>query len=145
MTSRQRQLLLDEIVRSTRLMVAGSVLANHRMAEMLEINATDLQVLNTIDLFGALTPRDLSQKTGLSTPGVTVALDRLERARRVERIPNPVDRRSVLVRSLVKSAHPAYQTVEKTMRGTLSRYSTGELGIILDFLVKAIPVEPKAK
>ena len=126
--------LQDEIVRATRMVVADSVINNSRLAEELKINATDLQVMNIINLFGELTPRALAEKTGLSTPGVTVVLDRLEKAGYTRRFPNPADRRSVIVRLAAETYHPAYRKLEESERQLLETYSEKELETILHFL-----------
>jgi DNA-binding MarR family transcriptional regulator len=139
----QRRTLSEAIVRVTRLLVAGSVLANHRMAQALDVNATDLQVLNIIDLFGPITPKDLAKRSGLSTAGVTVALDRLEAARFVERTPNPEDRRSLFVRPLRRPAHAAYDEVARQMMALLDTYPSRDLAILLGFLEKAVAIEPR--
>jgi MarR family transcriptional regulator, organic hydroperoxide resistance regulator len=139
--SKQLHNLYDEIIRATRLLVAESVISNSWMAEKLEINVTDLQVMNILDLFGEVTPRALSEKTGLSTPGVTLVIDRLEKAGYAKRFPNPKDRRSVIIRSLIKTPHQAYQKVEKAERDLLAAYSQKELETILHFLTNISPLE----
>ncbi|HUA60990.1 MAG TPA: MarR family transcriptional regulator, partial [Verrucomicrobiae bacterium] len=77
--------------------IARSILYNHRVAGRVGLHVTDLQCINILDLLGPLRPGDLAEDTGLTTGGVTVALDRLEKARYIRRLPNPKDRRSVLV------------------------------------------------
>ena len=47
---------------------------------------------------GGLTPTQLGRRLGLSSGAVTALVDRLEGAGRVERRPNPEDRRSSVVR-----------------------------------------------
>jgi hypothetical protein len=58
---------------------------------------TDIQMVHMPQLSGPATPSHLSIGTGLSSGGVTVALDRLEKAGYVRRQPHPTDRRSLLV------------------------------------------------
>jgi DNA-binding MarR family transcriptional regulator len=53
--------------------------------------------IGVLDLLGPSTPGKLAECTGLTTGGVTVMLDRLEKAGFVKRERNPNDRRSVLV------------------------------------------------
>ena len=64
---------------------------------------TDVQVISVLQLYGPSTPSNLGAATGLSSGGVTVALDRLEKAGYIGRQPNPADRRSLLI-ALVPSA-----------------------------------------
>lgn len=130
------QMLYDEIIRATRIVIAASILFNQQMAETLSINATDLQLMNLLNLFSSLTPKQLAEKSALSTPGITVALDRLEKAGHIKRVPNPNDRRSLIIEVVSKSVHPSYKQAEKAQRSLLSNYSRKELEIILDFLNK---------
>lgn len=101
------------------MVVANSVITNSRLADEFKINTTDLQFMSIIHLFGELTPRLLSEKTGLSTPGVTVVLDRLEKAGFIKRFPNPNDRCSVFVRPALEDYHPAYRRLEEAERKLL--------------------------
>lgn len=55
-----------------------------------------MQTLHMLQLYGPSTPSRLAEWTGLSSGGVTVALDRLERAGYIKRERNPADRRSLL-------------------------------------------------
>ena len=67
-------------------------------ASSMEIN---LQISNTLAVIeGAdepLTPSEISERTLVSSATMTSTLDRLERQGLVRRVPNPEDRRSVLV------------------------------------------------
>ena len=78
-------------------MNASAVLTNQTAAVELGIHPTDLQVLNLLDLKGPMTPKALASLTGLTTGGVTVVLDRLERQKLIARRKHPTDRRSLLV------------------------------------------------
>lgn len=57
----------------------------------------DLETLTELDLVGPLTPSELAEDLLLTTGGMTVRLNRLEKAGLVERQPNPRDGRGVLV------------------------------------------------
>lgn len=57
----------------------------------------DLDALEYLERFGPLTQRELGEKLLLTSGGVTVLVDRLERIGAVVRRPNPTDRRSALV------------------------------------------------
>ena len=54
-------------------------------------------MIHTLQLYGPSTPTRLAAATGLSSGGVTVALDRLEKGGYIRREPNPADRRSLLI------------------------------------------------
>jgi DNA-binding MarR family transcriptional regulator len=62
-------------------------------AEQLRLEKGDLTALEHLAASNDLTASELGQRLGLSSGGVTVLVDRLERAGRVERHPHPRDRR----------------------------------------------------
>jgi MarR family transcriptional regulator, organic hydroperoxide resistance regulator len=61
------------------------------------LHPTDLQFLNVLELLGPLTSKALGQHSGLSSGGVTVVLNRLEKGGYVRRQANPKDGRSIVV------------------------------------------------
>ena len=69
-----------------------------------ELAAADLLVLHHIAHGPPLTPGAIAHVTGLTTGSVTKLIDRLESMGLVERLPNPVDRRSSLL-AVPPSAH----------------------------------------
>src|SRR5580698_8914249 len=98
MSTSKRNALEVKLIRQIRQLIAGSILFNQRIADRVGLHLTDMQCLNLLDLLGPVTPGKLAACTGLTTGGVTVMLDRLEKAGVVKRERNPNDRRSVLVR-----------------------------------------------
>ncbi len=87
----------DRIVLEIRKFIAAAIFFNTQTAEKVGIGLTDMQMLHMLQLYGPSTPSRLAVWTGLSSGGVTVALDRLEKAGYVRREANPEDRRSLLV------------------------------------------------
>jgi DNA-binding MarR family transcriptional regulator len=90
---------------------------------------TDLQLLHLLQLHGPLTPGQLAAGSGLSSGGVTVALDRLAAAGYVRREPNPADRRSLLVTILprrLQRVAAMYSGVEAQTRGALETLSESD-------------------
>jgi MarR family transcriptional regulator, organic hydroperoxide resistance regulator len=127
------------IIRAIREFIAGAVLHNQRLADQLGINYTDQQVLNLVDLAGGAKPGQLARMTGLTTGGVTVCLDRLERGGFIHRERNPDDRRSVIVRTnpeRMRKVVALYRSVNEVMAEIFSAYSEGELETVLDFLTR---------
>lgn len=61
------------------------------------IAESELDALEHLEAIGPLTQRELGERLLLSSGGVTVLVDRLERAGWVTRGPHPSDRRSVIV------------------------------------------------
>src|SRR5438132_89674 len=72
---------------------------DQRAADRLGLNRTDLRCLDLIFSAAApLSPGELATAAGLTTGGVTTAIDRLERAGYATRRRDPNDRRRVTVR-----------------------------------------------
>jgi DNA-binding MarR family transcriptional regulator len=84
-----------------------------------------------------LTPTRLSEEALISTAGMTNRLDRLEQAGLVQRLPDPDDRRGVLVeltvdgRELVDAAVDAHRGLSKRLLGSLETGERDELDRIL--------------
>ena len=77
--------------------IASAIFFNSQAAEKVGLSLTDSQMIHTLQLYGPSTPTRLAAATGLSSGGVTVALDRLEKGGYIRREPNPADRRSLLI------------------------------------------------
>ncbi|MFJ9363341.1 MarR family winged helix-turn-helix transcriptional regulator [Nocardia sp. NPDC101769] len=77
-------------------LTAQAVVA-HVTAQALGLGPTDFFGLNLIALAGSMTAGELADRTGLSTGAVTRLVDRLERAGYVRRVPDPADRRKVVI------------------------------------------------
>src|SRR5580698_5169113 len=111
MSSRRAAIRHKSLVIEIRKFIASAIFFNQKVAERFHLNLTDTQCLNLLELSGSATPGQLATRTGLTTGGVTVVLDRLEKAGFVKREPNPNDRRSLIVRTLpgnMTRLHAAY-------------------------------------
>src|SRR6478752_338205 len=89
--------LKEDILQAFRLTIVNVILNNNRIAEKLHCNPSDLQVLHAVELAGSITPKELADQTDLTTGGITVVLDRLEKENLIKREKNPADRRSLLI------------------------------------------------
>jgi len=140
MSNRDRVHVVSSLNWAVRQFIADSSFSGVAVASKLGLLSTDLQLLNFLELYGAATPGSLARYTGLSSGGVTVALDRLERARAIQRRANPADRRSWLV-----SIRPAqarriaakYAFVQTRFHAALARFTKPELKIVLKFFSAA--------
>jgi DNA-binding MarR family transcriptional regulator len=137
MSKGKRGNLASALIAEMRQFIAGAILFNHQVADQLGINLTDHQIINLLDLLGPSTPGQLAQLTGLSSGGITVVLDRLEKAKYIKRERHPRDRRSVLVTAASPRAmaeiHNIYEHVNKAMGRIFSAYDDAQLKLILDF------------
>jgi len=117
----------------------SSVLFRNSIGRKLGLNVTDSECLSFLAIKGSATPKELSQYTGLTTGSTTAMLDRLEKARFINRKPNPNDRRGVIVEIGEKwftLAGPLVAGVQQAHGELLSTYSDKELQIITDFLTR---------
>jgi DNA-binding MarR family transcriptional regulator len=136
-STEKRLALHAELVGQIRRFIAGAVIFNQKVAEHFGLHLTDMQCVNLLDLLGPVTPGKLAECTGLSTGGVTVMLDRLEKAGFVKREPNPNDRRSVLVRvnpGKLRKVKALYAGIDKQLEGFFSNTPEAELQTVVDFL-----------
>jgi DNA-binding MarR family transcriptional regulator len=147
MSSESQSQLFPALVRAVRLFIAGSSLFSQRVAEKLALHPTDLQFLNLLDLLGPMTPGTLARLSGLSSGGVTVVLDRLEKAGYVRRSSHPSDRRSILV-GLVparrRSVNANFDAAQRQLGSVLAGFSHQELQTVLKFFSMANEARPRA-
>ena len=140
MSNGKREEIFRSLLREVRRFIANAVLFNQHLADELGVNATDYQVLNLVDLRGFAKPGELARLTGLTTGGVTVAIDRLEKAGFVRRERNPADRRSVIVRPVagkMRKVFELYKPVIGAMQKVVSAYDLDDLATITEFFRRA--------
>lgn len=126
----------DRIVLEIRKFIAAAIFFNAQVAEKAGLSLTDMQILHVIQLYGPSTPSRIAAATGLSSGGVTVALDRLEKGGYIRREPNPSDRRSLLIHlipSRLRKIAGMYEEVEHETRRQLATLSEPDLQATIRF------------
>jgi DNA-binding MarR family transcriptional regulator len=107
------------------------------LADALGINRTDARCMDLLDQHGRMTAGDLAEASRLTTGAITAVIDRLERAGIARRVPDPSDRRRVLVEPTEKAREFANELMVEPMRALYmpmaERYSDDDLRLILDF------------
>jgi MarR family transcriptional regulator, organic hydroperoxide resistance regulator len=139
MSSSSQAQLRETVVRCLREFIAGSIMYNQQVADRVGLRLTDMQCINVLDLMGPSTPGELARSTGLTTGGVTVMLDRLEKGGYVKRVPNPRDRRSVLVRlnpTKLKKVQAFYGEINERMVALLDETPDRELRSVVNLFSK---------
>lgn len=117
----------------------SAVLFRNIIARKLGLNSTDWGCLSYITIKGASTPKEIARYTGLTTGSTTAMLDRLEKADFIRRMPNPNDRRGILIEIGEKWTETAGQLVigvQKAHVELIASYTEEELEIIIDFLTR---------
>jgi MarR family transcriptional regulator, organic hydroperoxide resistance regulator len=128
--------LEDRVALEMRKFISSANLFNAQAAEKVGLGPTDLQLVNVLHLYGPSTPGRLGAVTCLSSGGVTVALDRLEKAGYIRRQPNPDDRRSllvVLVPSAVAKLKRLFEGVQARGRALINTLPERDLEAVLRF------------
>jgi DNA-binding MarR family transcriptional regulator len=137
----------DHIILEIRRFIAAAIFFNSQNAEKAGLRLTDMQMINMLQLNGPSTPGRLAEWTGLSSGGVTVALDRLEKAGYIRRGANPADRRSLLIAldpdRIGMLAH-TYDDVEKETRRLLATLPERDLAAVVRFFATMHAARPKA-
>ena len=126
----------DRILLEIRKFIAAAIFFNSQAAEKVGLSLTDSQMIHTLQLYGPSTPTRLAAATGLSSGGVTVALDRLEKGGYIRREPNPDDRRSLIIHIVptrLLKLKGIYENVEAETRRCLSTLPKGDLAAVIRF------------
>lgn len=133
--------LIKKVILGARDYGISTVLFRHAVGDKLGVNVTDMECLALIFFKGLATPSLLSQYTGLTSGATTAMLDRLEKARLIERRPNPQDRRGTLVVPLdegAKKVAPLFEGLREAQDEFISSYSEKELELITGFFTKLV-------
>ena len=130
---------IDSVIRSLRRVNLQGSFFGQTVAVRFGLSESDVEALEVLIDTGAATAGRLSELMGLTSGAITRVIDRLEQAGYVRRIPDPADRRRVIV-ELVPEKMAA---VEATMArfgeksaSEIGRYSETELAVINDFLTR---------
>lgn len=113
---------------------------DRRAAAHFAIGRTDLHVLEALRTAGPATPSQLAAAVGLSSGGLSIALERLERAGYIHRRPDPEDRRRVIVEAtevVGRLEAEVFGPLIGEMDTLMGRYSDAELATITDYLTRS--------
>jgi DNA-binding MarR family transcriptional regulator len=139
LNSSNKKSVAPALLHQLRHFIAGVILYNQQVADRLGMNPTDMQCIHLLELMGPLTPGRLAECTRLTTGGVTVVLDRLEKAGLLHRERNPEDRRSVLIHlepGTLRQIEVQYAEINQQMDAFLAAYPERDLKTVLEFLTK---------
>jgi DNA-binding MarR family transcriptional regulator len=125
--------LIDEVRRSQ----SATARFDQAVADALALNRSDMRCLDTIEREGAVPAGRLAEETGLTSGAITTVIDRLERAGFARRVPDPGDRRRVLVQ-LTPAAREIAQTFYAPHMAEaerlFERYTREQLELLLEFV-----------
>jgi DNA-binding MarR family transcriptional regulator len=116
-------------------------------AKRMGLETSELAALEHLQAAGSMAHKRLGERLSLSPGAITSMIDRLERRGYVERIPNPEDRRSALVRitksGLEESLGHLWPYIEE-MKGVEEGFSEEERAVVARFLRAATRATQRA-
>ena len=143
MTKLRKKDLVKQVNKGAREYGISTVLFRHAVGETLGVNVTDMECLALIFFKGLATPSELARYTGLTSGATTAMLDRLEKARLIERRPNPQDRRGtliVLTNERTEEVGAMFASGREAIDKLTSSYSESELETIADYFRRLVIV-----
>jgi DNA-binding MarR family transcriptional regulator len=130
---------IESVVRSLRRVNIQGSLFGQTVAIRFGLSESDIETLEALIDVGATTAGRLSEVTGLTSGAVTRVIDRLEQAGYVRRVPDPADRRRVIVEVVPERVAAIQSTLERVGKAgaeELGRYTEAQLALITDFLAR---------
>lgn len=88
----------EKIAHLLREHAAASLRYSAALARRVGLGISEIAALEHLHSAGELTPKQLGERLFMSSGAVTALVDRLEKGGHLERVPNPRDRRSTLLR-----------------------------------------------
>jgi DNA-binding MarR family transcriptional regulator len=139
MKKQDRKALYDSVSLAGRELSASVVIFHSVLAEKFGLSATDWRALDVVNRRGPLTAGHLAELTGLTPGAATGLIDRLADAGVVRRVPDPKDRRKVLVESIQRPAdqqrkEEMFTPLRTATEKLCESYSDSQLRVIEDYL-----------
>lgn len=130
---------IDSVLRSLRRVNLQGSFFGQTVAIRFGLSESDVEALEVLLDTGAATAGKLSELMGLTTGAVTRVIDRLEQAGYVRRVPDPIDRRRVIVELVpdkIAAVEATMGRVNEASTPEIGKYSEAELAVINDFLTR---------
>ena len=130
---------VDSVLRALRRVNIQGSFFGQTVAIRFGLSESDIETLEALIDMGASTAGRLSELTGLTSGAVTRVIDRLEQAGFVRRVPDPADRRRVIVEAVPEKIAAVQATLDRVGSASadeISRYTDAQLALITDFLTK---------
>jgi DNA-binding MarR family transcriptional regulator len=132
-----RMQLLMELGTTVRAGQRATDVVDELVCQLLGVNRSDSRCLDILEERGSMSAGDLAEATRLTTGAITAVIDRLERAGYARRVPDPSDRRRVLVELTSKAREASEELMGEPMAELvlphMNRYSDEQLRLLIDF------------
>jgi DNA-binding MarR family transcriptional regulator len=137
--SPERGEIVASVIDESRRMSTRTVVFHAAIAERLGLNPSDHKCADLIcNETGPITAGRLAELTGLSTGAITGVVDRLERAGFVSRVPDPEDRRRVVIAGCMErraaDLRHLFMPMLAGMVSLCEGYSDAELELVTGFM-----------
>jgi DNA-binding MarR family transcriptional regulator len=135
--STDRTQVIAELFREMPRMVQETVRFYTAVGDQLDMHLTDMNCLGALGYAGPLSAGELASSLGLTTGAVTRVIDRLEARGLVRRLPDPRDRRRVVVEPVPEALGPineAFAGMGGHFDAATIAMSDEELRFLLDFV-----------
>jgi DNA-binding MarR family transcriptional regulator len=130
---------IESVIRSLRRLNLQGSFFGQAVAIRFGLSESDIETLEALMDVGASTAGRLSELTGLTSGAITRVIDRLEQAGYVRRIPDPADRRRVIVELVPEKVAAVQSTLGRIGQASveeIGRYTDAQLALINDFLTR---------
>ena len=130
---------IDNVLRSLRRVNLQGSFFGQTVAIRFGLSESDIETLEALIEMGATTAGRLADLTGLTSGAVTRVIDRLEQSGYVRRVPDPADRRRVIVEVVPEKVAAVRATLDRLGSAgaeEMGRYTDAQLALIGDFLSK---------
>jgi len=129
----------DSVIRSLRRVNLQGSFFGQSVAIRFGLSESDIETLEALMDVGSSTAGRLSELTGLTSGAVTRVIDRLEQSGYVRRVPDPADRRRVIVEVVPEKVAAVQSTLGRIGQASadeIGRYTDSQLALINDFLTR---------
>jgi DNA-binding MarR family transcriptional regulator len=130
---------VDSVLRALRRVNLQGSFFGQTVAIRFGLSESDIETLEALIDMGSSTAGRLSDLTGLTSGAVTRVIDRLEQAGFVRRVPDPADRRRVIVEAIPEKVAAVQATLNRVGSASadeIGRYTDAQLALITDFLTR---------
>jgi DNA-binding MarR family transcriptional regulator len=130
---------IDSVIKALRRVNLQGSFFGQTVAIRFGLSESDIETLEALIEMGATTAGRLSELTGLTSGAVTRVIDRLEQAGYVRRVPDPADRRRVIVEVVSEKVAAVQSTLNRVSSASaeeIGRYTDAQLELIGEFLTR---------
>lgn len=137
----RRKVLADRLQFLGQMASTETALFHQTAAAKYGLGITDMKTLSALQQEGPMTAGQLAKRLSLTTGAVTNVIDRLERQDFVKRLPDPKDRRKVIVTindEKLASGENVYLSMGEAFGALVEKYSTEQLEFLVRFYEESI-------